>query len=108
MKRISCWILAGALLVVVIPNILVLSQAESEQRQGMIAFVSDRFAPFRYEIYGMNPDGSSQRMLTESMGMGASSTDFAWSPDGAQMAFVSDLGASDSNIWVMNADGSNP
>ena len=67
-----------------------------------------------YDIYVMNADGSDLRDLT------GTSTAYegcpAWSPDGRRIAFVSDRnapspppgseGERDSDIYVMNADGS--
>jgi TolB protein len=51
-------------------------------------------------IYSMNADGSGLRRL-------ARSTDgLAWSPDGKQVAFVSDRDGGREEIFVMNADGS--
>jgi Tol biopolymer transport system component len=69
---------------------------------GWIAFTSDREAPFQYEIYSMNTDGSDQRNLTQTAG---ADTDPVWSPDGQQIAFNSDRDGN-TRIYVMNADGS--
>ena len=49
----------------------------------------------------MNPDGSG---LTQLIDHGYFP---AWSPDGTQIAFSSSKDGPDSDIWVMNADGSN-
>ena len=54
------------------------------------------------EIYVMNADGSEQVNLTNS---DASDWDPAWSPDGSQIAFVTDRDGAP-EIYVMNADGS--
>jgi Tol biopolymer transport system component len=51
-------------------------------------------------IYAMNADGTGVRMLTSGT---IYADDAAWSPDGTQIAFTSN-----SQIWVMNADGGNP
>jgi Tol biopolymer transport system component len=72
---------------------------------GEIAFVSDRDGD--RDIYAMNQSGTGLRRLTndpkEDRGP-------AWSPDGSKMAFmrseVSNDTLIDSEIWVMNADGS--
>ena len=63
------------------------------------------------EIYVMNPDGTNLINLTQSVERpdGVSS----WSPDGKQIAFTSSEffkwdNLFHSNIWVMDADGSNP
>jgi len=43
------------------------------------------------------------RNLTESPELDEG--DPSWSPDGARIAFTSDLGACNTNLWVMNANG---
>jgi Tol biopolymer transport system component len=55
----------------------------------------------RGEIDVMNADGSGQRRLISGVG-----AEGAWSPDGARIAFPRNNPASD--LWVMNADGSDP
>lgn len=50
----------------------------------------------------MNADGSGRRQLTDDR---HDDTDPAWSPDGWQVAFVSDRDGTD-DIFVINADGS--
>ena len=50
-------------------------------------------------IYVMNADGSGQRLLTRAAVRYPAQ--FAWSPDGRRIAFVSNW-----QVWVMNADGS--
>lgn len=63
-----------------------------------IVFVSGRDG--NYEIYMMNADASNQTRLTNEF-----EYDFypSWSPDGTKIVFVSGR-----DIFVMNADGSNP
>lgn len=77
---------------------------------GLIAFYSDRDG--NPEIYVMHPDGSDQRRLTFSQ-YEDSSPD--WSPDGGQIAFVSDRDDPQAGecfpdcqyqIYVIKADGS--
>jgi hypothetical protein len=58
------------------------------------------------EIYVMERDGSGLRRLT--------TNDWEWdkhpsySPDGSQIVFTSNRGSGRRQIWIMNADGSNP
>jgi len=65
---------------------------------GKIAFVSDRDEPGNWDIYVMNPDGTSVARLTTDPG---GEFDPAWSPDGSKIVF-----RCDSRICVVNADGS--
>jgi Tol biopolymer transport system component len=69
------------------------------QCPGLIAFRSERDGDS--EIYVSEIDGSKQQNLTQSPDTG--DADPAWSPDGTRVAFVRDF-----EIWVMNADGSEP
>ena len=62
-------------------------------------------------IWIMNADGSSPQPLTQLTA--ASISDFAWSPDGRKIAYVSvralnglDSAGNAANVWVMNSDGS--
>ena len=68
-------------------------------------------------IWVMNADGSQATPLTKITAANGDSFSAAWSPDGSKILFVSEraLDLSDAantnstdNIWVMNADGSNP
>ena len=54
-------------------------------------------------IFVINADGTGLSQLTS-----ATDSDPAWSPDGAKIAFTRHMGGSDYDIFVMNADGSNP
>jgi Tol biopolymer transport system component len=56
------------------------------------------------QIFVMNPDGSGQTPLTE---LSSSNSGPDWSPDGSRIAFSSDRSGA-REIWVMNANGSNP
>ena len=55
------------------------------------------------DIYVMNPDGTGQEKLTDSI---ADDTHPTWSPDGSKIAFMSNR-ANSLDIFIMNADGSN-
>jgi TolB protein len=71
-----------------------------------IVFQSNRYGG-RNNIFRMNIDGSGLVPLTD-FASPFSSSDPSWSPDGTKIAFVSDFGgARKSEIWVMNADGTN-
>jgi Tol biopolymer transport system component len=67
---------------------------------GKIAFVSDRDGGD--EIYVMNADGSAQTRLTNNS---VDDSDPAWSPNGRQIAWISEQDGNDGDLWVMNADG---
>jgi Tol biopolymer transport system component len=70
-------------------------------KNGRIAFI------MQPDVFTMNPDGSDVRQLT-SFGLNEATFGMGWSPDGSQLVFaraLSDFSAS--QIWIMNADGSN-
>ena len=68
-----------------------------------IAFVSDRDG--NEDIYVMDTDGTNQRKLTNHP---EDEDDPSWSPDGKQIAFVSDREDGFWDIFVVNANGRNP
>ncbi len=61
---------------------------------------------YREQIYVMDPDGLNQTKITNSsLRYGIS----RWSPDGTKIIHEkAPSGTWDTDIWVMNADGSNP
>ncbi len=86
---------------------------------GRIAFISNRDGTF--QIYSMNVDGDEVQQLTTddrpkwsaTWQMGnlgpLTGSQIAWSPDASKLLYVAE-GASGSglDIWVVNADGTNP
>ena len=75
-----------------------------------IAFYS--FRGGNWEVYIMNPDGTGLVNLTnhpntDGPGRGQIGRP-AWSPDGRRIAFVSSRDNSQGDVFVMNADGSDP
>src|SRR5438093_9191311 len=78
------------------------SQVSGISGRSQLAFVSNRYANYSYQIYVMNADGSSPVRLTTSYP--CASIQPAWSPDGSRIVFIT--GCSGVDIWVMNADGS--
>jgi TolB protein len=67
-----------------------------------------------HNVWVMNADGSGAVPLTKMQAVGAECVSPAWSPDGRKLLFDSgraldgsDASGTGSNIWVMNADGSN-
>jgi len=68
-----------------------------------------------FNIWVVNADGSGTSALTKLTANGASSFSPVWSPNGGKVAFTSQRALdgsnaananNDSNVWVMNADGS--
>ena len=70
-----------------------------------IVYQSSRgLADFRYNLYVMNTNEKKPIKLTKGP---ASDITPVWSPDGRKIAFSSDRDG-DNEIYVMNADGTNP
>ncbi len=75
-------------------------------KNGRIAFLK---APTS-DIFTVNPDGSDMKQLT-SFGSGSVGVGYlgGWSPDGRQLVFqLFDSSTSQGQLWLVNADGSNP
>ena len=73
---------------------------------GKIAFQSNRTG--NNEIYLMNADGTGVVNLTNNaVSGGDEDTEPSFAPDGARIVFVSNLSGGVSNLWSMNADGTN-
>ena len=76
-----------------------------------IVFTSSRAAgpsivsPNAFDIYTMDANGANVRRLTNN---NALDVEPAFSPDGTKIAFSSTRDGGDHDLWVMNADGSNP
>ena len=70
---------------------------------GLILFASSRSGGGTTQLYTMNANGTGVTQLTRGPG---SSDRGAWSPNGQQIAFMSDRSGG-WHIYVMNADGSN-
>jgi TolB protein len=84
----------------------VLADSPIPVRNGRIAFGADRDGDDKFDpqIYTVRPDGSGLRQLTSLDGAFQACT--AWSPDGDHIAYCTDRGGDDLDVWVMKADGS--
>jgi Tol biopolymer transport system component len=58
------------------------------------------------DVYSMKPDGTDVRQLTH-VGANTSAQLAAWSPDAKQIVFSEYPPAGPTQLWLMNADGSN-
>src|SRR4029077_19553610 len=70
-------------------------------KNGRIAFVHDG------EIFTMNTDGTAVRQITH-VGPDTSANWPSWSADGRAIVFNETPSSGVSELWIMNADGSNP
>ncbi len=55
-------------------------------------------------IYTVRPDGTDLRLLTRS----GSAASLSWSPDSRKLAYVLSNNGTNSDVWVINADGTRP
>ncbi|MFH1963116.1 MAG: carboxypeptidase regulatory-like domain-containing protein [bacterium] len=81
-------------------------------KNGKIVFTAQRNEGTGTEIYIMNADGSNQQQLTsgERWKEAGSCSHFyqpCLSPDGQKIAFVSDIGGGNDDIYIINSDASN-
>ncbi len=64
----------------------------------------------KMKIWTMKPDSTEPTQLTQSSGY--NDIEPVWTPDGKQIVYASDRGVANGkqnyDIWIMNADGSNP
>lgn len=84
------------------PNENLAAGPVEEARDGKIAFMFKQDLNDSWDIYVMNPNGSNLTRLTDTP---ANELHPTWSPDGQQLAFISEQDDS-REIYVMNADGS--
>ncbi|MGJ3240413.1 MAG: PKD domain-containing protein, partial [Anaerolineae bacterium] len=93
------------------PTQITFSNADNQPNwssNGVIAFTSGRDG--NQEIYRINSNGDNELRLTQN-GDGINDRIPIWSPDGSRLYYTSNLatdgsgGASNLNIYVMNADG---
>ena len=62
------------------------------------------------DLFAMAADGSASRRLTRGQAQAVRENDWAfrpaWSPDGSQIAYISDANSFFPVVWIMNKDGS--
>ena len=84
------------------------AEAAFPGENGQIAFTGE--AAWAYDIYAINPDGSGKTNLTYNPAASSYNIRFdfapAFSADGKKLAFERSDYVSDTDIYVMNADGS--
>jgi len=89
----------------ILPSFIGLGAEDKPVVKG-IAYVAYNFSTKTGDIWLMDEDGFNKRNLTNHK---ADDTLPVWSPDGKQIAFISDRDSKDKtyNLYVMDADGSN-
>jgi HYR domain/WD40-like Beta Propeller Repeat len=110
-------LVGGVMIIIVLSSIFNLSSSLPDQHSafatfpgenGKIAFSSSNSSePRNYEIYVMNADGSNPTRLTNNAAGAVGDFSPTWSPDGTKIAFSSDEGHANSEIYVMNAADGN-
>lgn len=97
-------VLCLALAVFALPT----SSAAATPANGLIAYSLGPVLPEpdvgTSQVYTVRPDGSQVRQLTH-ISPPYQAGDPNWSPDGAQIAYVSDTVTRHFQVWVMNANG---
>ncbi len=108
-RRASPWLVIPGLLValgVILYVVLVLPrQRRFVATAGQVAYASDAGTPGHPHIWVAGPDGSRPRRLTSSTG---DETSPAWSADGSQITYLSDVpdsGSAEPQAFVADADG---
>jgi Tol biopolymer transport system component len=91
------------------------AEATSLPENGKITFShvqASRPGILTFDIYSMNPDGTGLTNLTSESSTSVGEGSPAWSPDGTKIAFSSTLNSKSPlnsyDIYIMDADGSNP
>lgn len=99
-----CLLTTDSVVVRVAPGVQAMDPAGSPDGK-KIAFVAGNVVDGTTDIFVMNRDGSGITQLTFP---GEIDDQPAWSPDGEKIVFRSFRTQLDGDIWVMDADGSNP
>jgi TolB protein len=109
--RVAVPIAVGAVVLVVAVTLLLLTRNELPPVRGdVIAYSCKERGNIWYAICSMRSDGSEKRRLTSRL----TTSEPAWSPDGRRIAFTrnEDVGEystfTDDDVFVMDADGSDP